>query len=83
MVRSSISLFMAFVIFFTSGIASLFPAKQSLRVIVPEKWEMNEGDSRTLECVFSENVTDRVIEWSVSDETKATVDKFGRVTPQI
>ncbi len=80
MVRSSISLFMAFVFFVTSGIASIFPVKQSLRVVVPEKWEMDTGDSRTLECVFSKNVTDRVIDWSVSDETKATVDEFGRVT---
>lgn len=80
MFKNFISLFMSLMIFISSGITGIFPKDGNLRVVVPEKWEMCPGDSRTLECVFSDSVTNRVIEWSVSDGTKAYVDNFGRVT---
>ncbi|MBE6783552.1 MAG: hypothetical protein E7536_06025 [Ruminococcaceae bacterium] len=80
MFKNFISLFMSLMIFISSGITGIIPKKESLRVVVPENWEMCVGDSRTLECVFTNSVTNRVIEWSVSDKTKASVDIFGRVT---
>lgn len=80
MFKNFISLFMSLMIFISSGITGIFPKDESLRVVVPENWEMCIGDSRSLECVFSNSVTNRVIEWSVSDNTKASVDNFGRVT---
>lgn len=78
--KSILSLFMAFVIFLSSGISSLFSNEKSLRVVVPENWEMQLGDSRTLECVFGNEITDRVISWSSSDMDIASVDEWGRVT---
>lgn len=80
MLKSFFSLLTSFVVFITSGMSSLFTTQETLRIVVPENWEMNSGDSRTLECVFPNDVRDRVITWSVSDESKAAVDEFGRVT---
>ncbi len=51
-----------------------------LRIVVPENWELLVGDSRTLECVFDEKITDRKLEWSVRPADVASVDKWGRVT---
>lgn len=51
-----------------------------LRIVVPENWELLIGDSRTLECVFDEDITNRQLEWSVEPADVASVDKFGRVT---
>ncbi len=80
MFKNILSVFMSFLIFAYSGIVSVFPEKESIRIVVPENWEMSVGDSRTVECVFGDAVTNRVITWSVSDESKASVDEFGRVT---
>lgn len=80
MFKSILSLFMAFVIFLSSGVSALFSNGKEMRIVVPEKWEMQPGDSRTLECVFGNKVTDRVITWSVSPDDIATVDEWGRVT---
>ncbi len=80
MFKSIVSLIVSFAIFLSSGIASVFTKGESLRVVVPENWEMQAGDSRTLECVFSNKVTDRVITWSVSPSDVASVDSWGRVT---
>jgi hypothetical protein len=51
-----------------------------LRIVVPENWELLVGDSRTVECVFDEKITDRKLEWSVEPADVACVDKWGRVT---
>ncbi|MBR3588811.1 MAG: Ig-like domain-containing protein [Clostridia bacterium] len=80
MFRSIISLVVSFAIFLSSGIASIFAKGESLRLVVPENWEMQVGDSRTLECVFGNKVTDRVIDWSVTPSDVASVDEWGRVT---
>ena len=66
MFKSILSLFMALVMFISSGICSLFENGESIRIVVPEKWEMQPGNSRTLECVFGNKVSDRVVKWSVS-----------------
>lgn len=80
MFKSIVSIIVSFAIFVSSGVASIFAKGESLRIVVPENWEMQTGDSRTLECVFGNKVTDRVIEWSVSPEDVASVDIWGRVT---
>ena len=52
----------------------------AVRIVVPENWEMDIGDSRSVETVFDSSVTDRVLSWTSSDNTVASVDKWGRVT---
>ncbi|MBQ7295763.1 MAG: Ig-like domain-containing protein [Clostridia bacterium] len=52
----------------------------AVRLVVPEDWEMNVGDSRSVEAVFDSSVTDRVLTWSVQPGDVASVDKWGRVT---
>ncbi len=49
-----------------------------LRVIVPEDWEMNIGDSRIVDCA-TKNTTNFVT-WSVEPESIASIDTYGRVT---
>lgn len=51
-----------------------------LRLIVPEDWEMDIGDSRSVDAAFSEGVTDRMLTWKSDNESIATVDTWGRVT---
>lgn len=80
MISRVISLFMSFWLLFSSLFTGLVPVSEKLRIVVPEKWELCVGDSRTLECVFSEKITDRALEWSVAPESVASVDKWGRVT---
>ena len=53
---------------------------RNIRIVVPEEWEMNIGDSRSVECVFSEGIENRVLQWSVTPESVAVVDEWGRVT---
>ncbi len=53
---------------------------ETLRLVVPENWEMNIGDSRTVETVFSTGVTNRVLTWSTDPGDVASVDAWGRVT---
>ena len=55
-------------------------AEQTLRLVVPENWEMDVGDSRSVEGVFSESVSNRVLSWTAEPESVATVDEWGRVT---
>ena len=57
-----------------------FGKEDTLRIVVPENWEMNIGDSRTVEAVFSAGVTDRVLSWSADPADIASVDEWGRVT---
>ena len=54
--------------------------KSFVRLVVPENWEMNVGDSRTVEAVFSSDITDRVLTWTVDNKEVASVDQWGRVT---
>ena len=50
-----------------------------LRLIVPENWEMEAGDSRTVDYVFA-NTENQMLDWSASPEEVASVDQWGRVT---
>ena len=51
----------------------------AFRLIVPENWEMETGDSRTVDYVFA-GTENHVLTWSVSPEDVAEVDQWGRVT---
>ncbi len=53
---------------------------KGLRILVPESWEMDIGDSRTLDYVFSDKEQTGAISWSASTSEVAVVDAFGRVT---
>ena len=55
-------------------------SKKELRLVVPENWEMNIGDSRSVEAVFTDDVTNRVLTWSTDPADVASVDEWGRVT---
>lgn len=55
---------------------------KNFRLIVPRSWELEIGDSRTVDYSFSPGVTNRMLEWSVWPKSAATVDKWGRVTAQ-
>ncbi len=50
------------------------------RIIVPQNWEMDIGDSRTLDYVFPQGETNRMVYWHSSNEEIASVDEWGRVT---
>ena len=52
----------------------------TLRLIVPESWELQVGDSRTLDYTFSAGITERMLHWESNNEDVATVDQWGRVT---
>ncbi len=51
---------------------------KTLRLVVPENWEMLVGDSRSIDCAASN--TSNYVKWSVEPEDVAAVDEFGRVT---
>lgn len=52
-----------------------------MRLIVPKDWELEIGDSRTVDYVFDDDaITNRRLTWSTSNEDIAVVDKWGRVT---
>ena len=53
---------------------------RTLRLVVPENWEMDIGDSRSIEAVFSASVTHRTLKWSAEPSSVASVDYWGRVT---
>lgn len=80
MINRIVSAIMSAVILVSSLITGLFPVGEKLRIVVPENWELCVGDSRTLECVFSEKITERALEWRAEPENVASVDKWGRVT---
>ena len=50
-----------------------------LRLIVPENWEMEIGDSRTVDTIM-DATENRVLTWSVDPADIASVDEWGRVT---
>ena len=84
--KKIIAIFLAVVLFVGMAVpmtanAFLFGDKNQprLRLIVPENWEMEIGDSRTVDYVF-DGTENRVLDWSVSPEEIASVDQWGRVT---
>lgn len=50
-----------------------------LRLIVPENWEMDIGDSRTVDYAF-DGTQNHVLTWSCDPSDVAQVDEWGRVT---
>ena len=65
---------------FANDAAEKETQKELLRLVVPENWEMNIGDSRSVEAVFSSEITNRVLKWKTEPEKNASVDEWGRVT---
>ena len=63
-----------------SASAAFTKNNKALRLVVPENWEMDIGDSRTVEPVFSSSVSKRTLTWSAEPTSVATVDSWGRVT---
>lgn len=80
MIRRLISAPLSFVLLFVSLFSGMIPVQAKLRLAVPENWELNVGDSRTVDAVFSETVSDRRLTWSAEPPEIASVDKWGRVT---
>ena len=59
--------------------SALFNKKEGiLRLIVPENWEMDIGDSRTVDCAVKD--TSNFVKWSAEPADIAKVDAYGRVT---
>ncbi len=58
--------------------AGLFDKEMSIRLIVPENWEMEIGDSRSVDCAAKN--TSNYVQWSAEPADVASVDVFGRVT---
>ena len=65
---------------FVPAFAAAEGDKNLITLVVPEDWELNVGDSRSVEVVFDSEITNRVLTWETGDEKVATVDKWGRVT---
>ncbi len=61
-----------------SATAGLFDKEALIRLIVPENWEMEIGDSRSVDCAAKN--TSNFVEWSAEPSDVASVDAFGRVT---
>ncbi len=80
MLNKFISFILTFSMLVSSFITGFVPVKEKLRLAVPDDWELCVGDSRTVECVFSEKTENRNLEWSVEPANVASVDKWGRVT---
>ncbi len=51
----------------------------ALRLIVPENWEMEIGDSRTVDSLIR-GTKNQVLTWSADPKDIAEVDEWGRVT---
>ena len=58
--------------------AGLLKKEATLRLVVPENWEMTIGDSRSVD-VAADN-TSNYVQWSVDPADVASVDAYGRVT---
>jgi len=80
MFRRLISAILSFFVMLSNMLFSDVANNDELRIVVPENWELLVGDSRTVECVFDEKITERKLEWSVEPADVASVDKWGRVT---
>ncbi len=82
MKRKAILLILIIALLFTNVFA-LFGCnklKKEFRLIVPRSWELEVGDSRSVDYSFSPSITNRTLEWSVWPKAAASVDKWGRVT---
>ncbi len=55
------------------------PEELKLRLIVPNDWEMDIGDSRTVDWVIK-GTENQVLTWSADPKEIAEVDEWGRVT---
>ena len=78
MLRRVLSFIMSAAMLLPSLIGGFGGSDQNLRIVVPEDWELCVGDSRTLECVFDEDITDHQLTFSVEPAGIASVDKWGR-----
>lgn len=58
------------------------PLDMDLRLIVPNDWELEIGDSRTVDYAFKEGIENCTLTWTTGSSDIATVDKWGRVTAQ-
>lgn len=76
----TLSLIMAFSLCMPAGATFWRDDVIAVRLVVPENWEMNVGDSRSVEAVFDGSVTNRVLSWKAEPAEVASVDKWGRVT---
>ncbi|MGB4033718.1 MAG: hypothetical protein WBM21_02630 [Christensenellales bacterium] len=63
-----------------SALSSCKTKESDFTLIVPEKWRMEIGDSRSVDYAFGENITNRKLTWSVFPKANASVDEWGRVT---
>lgn len=80
MLQQILSFILSLILAINTMIMGVKPFNDGLRIVVPDEWELCVGDSRTLDCVFEDDVTDRSLEWSVSPADIASVDEWGRVT---
>ncbi len=72
-----LSLLMAFSVCMPA--TALFEKKEpQIRLVVPENWEMDIGDSRTVDLAAKD--TSNYAVWTVEPADVASVDEFGRVT---
>lgn len=55
------------------------PEKLKFRLIVPNDWEMDIGDSRTVDWVI-QGTENHILTWSAEPKDVAEVDEWGRVT---
>ncbi len=76
MVNRIISYIISFSIIISSLISGFIPVEDKLRIVVPEDWELCIGDSRTLECVFSEKVTVRTLDRAVAAPDERSLHKY-------
>ncbi|MFA5449123.1 MAG: Ig-like domain-containing protein, partial [Clostridia bacterium] len=84
MKKRTILLFLVITFAFIS-VSAMFGCKttgeaDTFRLIVPEDWELEVGDSRTIDYAFVQGVTNRQLTFSVSNKNRASVDSWGRVT---
>ena len=63
----------------TDGNVTPSDTAAAFRLIVPENWELEIGDSRTVDYAFGDT-ENRVLTWSVDPADIASVDAWGRVT---
>lgn len=79
--KKVISVLLAVIMICGTFVPVCLAAQESvLRLIVPENWEMDIGDSRSVDYVFSGDVTNRVLTWKTEPADVASVDTWGRVT---
>lgn len=81
--KKAIALILAVILVMSSCMcmaSALFKKDETgiLRLIVPENWEMDIGDSRTVDCAVSD--TTNFVTWSAEPADVAKVDSYGRVT---